>query len=248
MLRNISESSPWWLKVEWLKDMLVPIKVLFETKIKYDSWYYPGHTSPQTPNAVCGKFTHVKPNTWMHGTDRKRWTDRCSVKSTSVLMFQWSRDETLKIVAKTIAQPYDLSSHQILICAAKLFFSWQTGTGCSHSFQKHLQSSRLNLSLGANRHHKLILDMSVTVHVALGFTQNLCITIFCWPALHTTHSSQYNSWHNILWNVLQISISEILRKIIYICNVLRYFAADMSFLSMMGCLFNPFTNQSLSTD
>lgn len=102
-----------------------------------------------------------------HATDRERWIDSCSVKWTSVLMFQWSREETLKIAAKMIAHPHDLSSHQILKCTAKLLFSWQSGTVCSHSFQKNLRSSRLSLSLEANSFYKLILALLVTVCAAL---------------------------------------------------------------------------------
>lgn len=135
-------------------------------------------------------------------------------------MFQWSSDKTLKIVAKMIAHPHDLSCHQILKHAATGFFSWQPGTGCSHGFPKHLQSSKLNQSLGAKRHCKLILSMSVTACAALDFPHKLCIVIFCQPALHTTPASQDDNWHNILQNILQISLSEVPKKKVYIYKII----------------------------
>lgn len=55
---------------------------------------------------------------------RRRMDTGMLHKRTSVLMFQWSSDKTLKIVAKMIADPHDLSCHQILKRAAMGFFSW----------------------------------------------------------------------------------------------------------------------------
>lgn len=42
--------------------MLVKMKVLLQTKIEHKDFpSHPGHTLPQAPNTVCGKFTHMKP-------------------------------------------------------------------------------------------------------------------------------------------------------------------------------------------
>lgn len=124
-------------KVERRKNILVLMKTEQE-----GFWHHPGHSLPQPPNAVCGKFSHMKPNTQTHQW-RKMDTEPLH-KWTSGLMFQWSSDKTLKTVAKMIAHPHDLSCNRILKCAATGFLSWQSGTGCSHSFQKHLLPSKLN--------------------------------------------------------------------------------------------------------
>jgi len=143
-------------------------------------------------------------------------------------MFQWSRDETLKIVAKMIAHPHDLTSHQILKCAAKLFFSWQSGTGCSQSFQKHLRSSRLNLGLEANRHYKLILVVSVTVSPALGFSQNLSFTSLCYIVFLLHRTTVGAIFCNVFY---KSACQKFLKKIFYV--------TIFKGTSLQICLFTP---------
>lgn len=171
-------AEKYFRKVECRKNMLVLVQVLLLTKTEQRGfWYHLGHTLPQTSNAVHGKFTHMKPDTWM-----QRWRTMDTEplhKWSSGLVCQWLSDKTLKIVGKMIAHSHDQSCHQILKCAAMGFFSWQAGIGCSYSFQKHVLSSKLNWSLGAKRHCKLILSMSVTAYAALDFSHKFYIVIFC---------------------------------------------------------------------
>lgn len=103
-------------KVECRKNILVIMK----TEHK-GFWDHPEHTLPQPPNAVCGKFSHMKPSTQMH-QQRKMDTEPLH-KWTSGLMFQWSSDKTLKTVAKITAHPHDLSCNRILKCPATGFLS-----------------------------------------------------------------------------------------------------------------------------
>lgn len=196
-----------------------------------------------TPKLCMWRVNRNETRHTTHATDRERWIDSCSVKWTSVLMFQWSREETLKIAAKMIAHPHDPSSHQILKCAAKLLFSWQSGTVCSHSFQKHLRSSRRSLSPGAKSLCKLILALPVTVCAALASHTISTLWSFaskyyysCIRILQLMQYSVKYLTHGPHWKFLSI----------FVWVFLWYYFADWSFLFVRCPSFIHLSNPSFS--
>lgn len=124
-------------------------------------------------------------------------------------MFQWLSDKTLKIVAKMIVHPHELLCHQILKCTATGFFSWQPGMFPQLSEASTVQQTELELesqkTLQTNPKH--VSDSLCSLRL-LTQTQYY----FCQPVLHNIPASQDDNWHNILHNILQVSLSKVPEK------------------------------------